>query len=163
MGTNISRPETADVQRVLDGVRRLVQGLREASTQTERRSGLTAAQHFVLRRLAERDGLTVNDLASRTFTHQSTVSVVVSRLVARGLVNRRPDARDRRRRVLSLTVAGRHALKASASPAQERLIAAVMDLPPVRRRDVASALAAMADAVAPARRPTMFFEAGGPA
>ncbi|MGE3190120.1 MAG: MarR family winged helix-turn-helix transcriptional regulator, partial [Vicinamibacterales bacterium] len=159
--TNISRTETTDVQRVMDGIRRLIQGLREASTDTERRSGLTGAQHFVLRRLAERDGLTVNDLAARTFTHQSTVSVVVSRLVGRGLVDRRADARDRRRRVLSLTPAGRRVLRKAVSPAQERLIAAVMDLPPARRRDVARALGRMADAVAAGRRPTMFFETPG--
>ena len=161
MGSNVSSGTGEDVQRLLDGIRRIVQGLRESSRNTERLTGLTAAQLFVLRRLAESDSLSINELASSVFTHQSSVSVVASRLVKRRLVERRPDPADRRSRRLTLTRAGHRALRAAPPSAQERLIAAALRLTPPTRRTVAGALATMADAMAVGRRPTMFFEERG--
>lgn len=158
MGTNISSEARDDVQLVLDGIRRIVQGLRESSRRGERQTGLTAAQLFVLRRLAEGDGLSINEVAARTFTHQSSVSVVVSRLVRRQLVRRRPDERDRRRRVLTLTAAGRRALETAPGLAQERLIAGVLAMAPSARRALGRALTTMADGMSVERRPAMFFE-----
>ncbi|MCC7241653.1 MAG: winged helix-turn-helix transcriptional regulator [Acidobacteria bacterium] len=158
MGTNVFERSADDVQRVLDGLRRIVQGLRESSRETERRTNLTAAQLFVLRQLADGDSLSVNDLAHRTFTHQSSVSVVAARLAARGLVERRRDARDRRRRILTLTTAGHQALKTAPPSAQERLIAAILSTTPAVRRSVGHALAVMADQMTVDRRPSMFFE-----
>jgi MarR family transcriptional regulator, lower aerobic nicotinate degradation pathway regulator len=156
MGANTSRRQ--DVQALLDGIRRIVHGLHESSRDAQRRTGLTGAQLFVLRRLADAGPLSVNELAVRTFTHQSSVSAVVSRLVARRFVEQRPDPHDRRRRILTLTRAGRTALAAAPHAAQDRLIAAVLGLSPGTRRTVAGALARVADAMAAARRPVMFFE-----
>jgi DNA-binding MarR family transcriptional regulator len=161
MGPNESLRLPDDEQPVLDGIRRIVQGLRESSRAAERRTGLTAAQLFALRRLAEAHTASINQLAARTFTHQSSVSVVVSRLVARRLVARHPDPRDRRRRVLALTAAGRAALARAPLALQESLIDAVAGLSPSSRRTVARALGVMADAMAVRRHPSMFFEERG--
>jgi DNA-binding MarR family transcriptional regulator len=162
MGTNTSsRVASRDVQAVLDGIRRIVQGLREASHDADRRTGLTAAQLFALGRVSEAQTITINQLAARTFTHQSSVSAVVSRLVARRLVVSHPDPRDRRRRVLALTATGRAALARAPLASQESLIDAVSGLPPSSRRTVARALGVMADAMAVRRQPSMFFEERG--
>src|SRR4051812_49679467 len=67
---------------VLDAIRRVVRTLREASRHSDRVVGVSAAQLFVLQRLAGTRGLSVNELAARTLTHQSSVSVVVSKLAA---------------------------------------------------------------------------------
>ncbi len=147
---------------MLDGIRRVVHGLHASSRQAERRIGLTGAQLFVLRRLADAGPLSVNDLARRTFTHQSSVSMVVSRLASVRLVERRRDAHDGRKRILAITRAGRVALAAAPDAAQEQLIEAVLRLPAPTRRTVARALNRMADAMAVARRPRMFFEATRP-
>lgn len=157
MGSHTSR-SPADVQPILDAIRRIVQGLRAASHEAQRRSGLTAAQLFVLRRLAEADGMSINELAERTFTHQSSVSAVASRLVARRLVDRRQDASDRRRHLLVLTSAGRRALASMPYLAQERLVDAIRLLSPSARRQTGASLTRMADAMAVDRRPEMFFE-----
>lgn len=157
MGANTSR-RAADVQQVLDGVRRVVQGLRESSREVERRTGLSGAQLFVLRRLSESEGLSINELANRTFTHQSSVSAVASRLVSAGLAERRTDPRDRRKRVLRITAKGQRALAAAPAAAQEALVETVLELPADVRRTVAGALARMADAMVVQRRPSMFFE-----
>lgn len=148
------------MQDVLDGIRRIVQSLRESSRDTERLTGSSAAQIFVLARLAEQDGLSINDLALKTFTHQSSVSEVVARLVRRRLVAQRPDAADRRRRLLTLTREGRQVLKAAPPTAQERLIAAVLGLTPARRKAVGRALQQVADAMLAEPRPEMFFHRG---
>jgi len=156
MGAHVSGRR--DVQHVLDGIRRIVHGLHESSRAAERTLGVTGAQLFVLRRLADAGALSVSDLARRTFTHQSSVSTVVARLRAAGLVRQRTDPRDRRRRLLALTPAGRTMIAAAPHASQERLIRAVLDLTPSARRTVARALARMADTMAAARRPAMFFE-----
>lgn len=159
MGSDES-PAHGDVQDVLDGIRRIVQALRESSGDAERLTGVSAAQIFVLGRLAEHGPLSVNELAQRTYTHQSSVSEVVTRLVRRRLVARRPDPADRRRRLLTLTRQGRQLLAAAPPTAQERLIAAVLEMTPARRRTVARALQQAADAMLSERRPSMFFDGG---
>ena len=47
----------------------------------ERRAGLSSAQLFALQQIAEHPGASINDVAALTFTHQSSVSVVIQRLV----------------------------------------------------------------------------------
>src|SRR5213595_876038 len=63
---------------VLDAVRRIVRWLRVSSRAAERDVGLSAAQLFVLSRLNDEAAMSLNDLAQRTLTHQSSASVVVS-------------------------------------------------------------------------------------
>ena len=79
MGAHISR--AGEVQAVLDGVRRIVHALRASSRRAEQDYGLSGAQLFVLQRLADAPALSVNELAARTHTHQSSVSTVVAKLV----------------------------------------------------------------------------------
>src|SRR5206468_3693921 len=61
--------------------------------------------------------------------HQSSVSVVVRRLVQQGLVVRRPAVGDRRRRELRLTEAGERLAARAPVPAQIRLINGLRTLP----------------------------------
>ena len=149
----------ADVRATLDALRRIVQALRVSSRESQRRVGLSAAQLFALQQLATMPGASVNELAARTFTHQSSVSVVVRKLVERRLVAKVAATADRRRVRLALTDSGRALLGRSPEPAQERLIAALAALPPVRRHLVAEALTEVAqtmiDSSAP---PPMLFE-----
>ena len=135
MGTHVSRG--ADVQAVLDGVRRIVQALRASSRWAERHVGLSGAQLFVLQKLAETPGISVNELAERTHTHQSSVSVVVSRLAALDLVTRTRSAADGRRVELSLAPRARRVVGRAPDVAQERLIRGIERLQPARRHELA--------------------------
>lgn len=85
-------------------------------------------------------GCPVNDVAARTFTHQSSVSVVMRRLVEQGLVAKLAASDDRRRQELELTAAGRRALGRAPAPVQARLIAAMAALPASQRSALAQAL-----------------------
>lgn len=159
MGLNTSEPRAGDTQRVLDAVRAIVQSLRASSRWAEKHVGLSGAQLFVLQRIAERPRLSVNDLAGTTHTHQSSVSTVISRLVAQGLVRRQRSAADRRTVELSLTARGKRVAERSPDLAHERLIAAVERLPAARKRQLASMLTELARGVdAAAQTPRMFFE-----
>lgn len=113
----------------LDAVRRIIRVLRLSSRSIEHDLGIGSAQLFVLQQLAAAPAGSVNELAERTFTHQSSVSVVVRRLVEQGLVARRPAAADRRRRELKLTEAGRRLVARAPVPGQVHLINALRALP----------------------------------
>lgn len=157
MGTNVNAE--AHTRAVLDGVRHIVQALRESSRLAERHVGLSGAQLFVLQQLAEVKSASVGELARRTHTHQSSVSVVVTRLVEQGLVRRTRSGTDARSVVLSLSVAGRKLVLRGPDVAQERLVRAIKALPLPRRRALALALKELASAIDRTDRvPAMFFE-----
>ncbi|MEZ4406465.1 MAG: MarR family transcriptional regulator [Polyangiales bacterium] len=106
-----------DVRASLDALRCMVQALRLASGQVERALSISMAQLFVL-----------EQLAAKTLTDPSSVSVVVQRLVARRLGSRRPDPADARRAQLRLTRSGRALHDRAPEPLQGRLVAALFAL-----------------------------------
>jgi DNA-binding MarR family transcriptional regulator len=144
---------------VLDHLRRIVRTLRESSRAAETRLGVTGAQLFVLRALAGPEPLSLNQVAARTHTHQSTVSVVVKRLVARRLIQRAVSALDGRRIQLRLTARGQAVLRRAPLAAQDRLIAGLEALSAAERTRLATTLGRLVGAMglrtAP---PAMFFE-----
>jgi DNA-binding MarR family transcriptional regulator len=153
--------EQADAARILDAIRRIVQTLRVASRDADRRFGTSAAQLFVVQRLAEGGASSLNELAARTLTHQSSVSVVVQRLVDAGLVQRSASRRDGRRIVLELSAKGRALARRLPRAAQDRLIDAIETLSAADRRVLAELLARLAAECTPVKPPAMFFEDAG--
>src|SRR5437764_3615328 len=131
---------SSDLRVAIEAFRRIVQALRASSLDAERRLGLIAAQLFALQQVAVQPGASVNELAARTFTHQSSVSVVVARLVERRLVAKVASRADRRRVRLAITDAGRAVLRRSPEPIQEKLLAGIAALPATARRRLAAAL-----------------------
>ncbi len=122
-----------DSQRILDSIRRLVRLLRLTDRATQGELGLSGAQLFVLHELGKTPALSLSELAERTRTDQSSVSVVVSRLVTGGYVIRDRDRHDGRRLVLTLTKSGRAVAEKSPPVAQERIIEALEQLPASER------------------------------
>ncbi len=148
-----------DVRITLDTFRRIVQLLRSSARESELKVGLSSAQLFALQQLASSPGMSVNELASRTFTHQSSVSVVVSRLVERRLVAKITSPEDRRRVRLALTEAGHAVLRRSPEPVQHRLLAGIAALPDQQLHALAQALTEIARAIAPpVAHPPMLLE-----
>jgi DNA-binding MarR family transcriptional regulator len=130
---------------VLDNIRRIVRLLRLGSREAERRVGLTGAQLFVLEKLAEAKTLSVNELAERTHTHQSSVSVVAQALVDKGLIARARAADDARRLELSLTPQARALLRKAPDAAQDHLIEAIGRMPSNLRSQLARGLARLCE------------------
>jgi MarR family transcriptional regulator, lower aerobic nicotinate degradation pathway regulator len=153
----------ADARAALDALRRIVQALRLSATQAERQTGLSGAQLFVLQQLAEARGQSLNDLARRTRTHQSSVSIVVTRLVSQGLVSRRRAPDDGRRLVLDLTTRGRTLLADAPATAQSRLIAGLDRLPRPALRALVAQLESLVAALGMETQPAgLFFESPAP-
>ena len=75
--------------------------------------GLTYPQYLVFLVLWEQDGLTVKALGDKLFLDSGTITPLVKRLEARGLVRRQRDDEDERQVRILLTEEGR-ALRAKA-------------------------------------------------
>ncbi|UJR86073.1 MarR family winged helix-turn-helix transcriptional regulator [Sandaracinus amylolyticus] len=148
-----------DAARVLASIRRLVRFLRLAASDAEARTGISAAQLFVLERLVDAPASSMSELAARTLTDPSSVSTVVSRLVERGLVARTRAATDARRFEIAITARGRAIVRRSPPLAQVRLIRAIESLPARTRKDFASSLEHLVTATGgDSLAPRMFFE-----
>src|SRR3954468_1298257 len=132
--------EADDITRSMDAIRAIVRALRINTRAIELKIGISLAQLFVLQQVAERPAESLNDLAERTATHQSSVSVVVRRLVDRGLVTRRSSSVDKRRVQIAVTPAGEAILKGAPRTIQIRLMTAMEKLPSAERRELADLL-----------------------
>ncbi|MDB4899934.1 MAG: MarR family transcriptional regulator [Gemmatimonadetes bacterium] len=148
-----------EVGPVFNSLRRLVHALHAASRETERKLGVTGAQLFVLDQLRTSPSLSINALAERTMTHQSTVSVVVRRLVRRKLVKKVRAADDARRVELTVTATGAKLLKRAPEAMQGRLARAIESLAPTDRRALERGLGHLVAELGAEDAPAaMFFE-----
>jgi DNA-binding MarR family transcriptional regulator len=159
METGIMTSQADRSADALIALRRLVHLLYRTSREAERALGVTGAQLFVLQRLAEGPVSSLNELAERTATHQSSVSVVVRRVIERGLVARRRSSDDRRRMEFWLTPKGERLLARSPAATQTRLVAALEALPERRLQALEQGLSAVVQALGAEAEPAgLFFE-----
>ncbi|WP_233582657.1 MarR family winged helix-turn-helix transcriptional regulator [Corallococcus sp. CA053C] len=131
-----------EVRAAMDGVRRLVRLLRVSARASERLVGISGAQLFILQELAEAGPSSINDLAERTLTHQSSVSGVVAKLIEQGLVSRSRSSEDGRRVEVALEPAGRAVVRKAPPMAQARLISGLRKLEPTVRAGLVQGLEA---------------------
>jgi DNA-binding MarR family transcriptional regulator len=131
------------VKTVLDSLRLIVRDLRLSAREAERVARITGAQLFVLQQLQDGGTMSLGELADRTMTDQSSVSVVVKKLVAAKLVARKPSRADARRLELTLTPAGKKLLARCPEPTQVRLLAALKRLEPNEALGLTSGLSAL--------------------
>ncbi len=138
MGTN-----TSSETRALNALRQFVRALANSSRHVVSNAGISGAQLFVLRALADRsEPVSVNQLAELTLTHQSTVSGVVTRLVERHLVKRMPADDDARRMDISITPRGARLAAKAPVTVQSHIVSGIATLPASQRALLADALEA---------------------
>ena len=94
--------------------------------------GLTYTQYIALLVLWEEDGISVSALGERLMLDNGTLSPLLKKLEAAGLVERRRSSEDERVVVLTLTDEGR-ALQEKAKDVPVH-VADCIELPPERRR-----------------------------
>jgi DNA-binding MarR family transcriptional regulator len=116
------------IERSMNALRSIVRALRINTRSIESKMGMSLAQLFVLQQLSERAANSLNELAERTATHQSSVSVVVRRLVESGYVSRTTSALDRRRLEIEVTPKGRQLLADAPTTVQTQLVDALRDM-----------------------------------
>jgi len=130
---------------VVDAIRSIIQTVRNSGRDAEQKLGISSAQLYVLSELRDRPALSINELADRTYTHQSSVSMIVARLVESKLVTRTASSRDGRRLAITLTPAGRALLRKSPDPVQARLVAALRTMSRSDLKALAGGLAILTD------------------
>ena len=151
-----------EVTSVMNSLRALVRALRISTRAVEKEIGISGAQLFVLQQLHDAPARSVNELAERTSTHQSSVSTVVSRLVERGFARREPSADDARRMEISITERGRQLVQSAPRTAQSRMLTAMQAMPPEQVHALAEALETLVREAGFAGEPApMFFEDDG--
>ncbi len=85
----------------------LVHALDVRSKQMERTVGVTGPQRLVIRAVGRKPDTTAKEIAQNLGLHPSTLTGVLSRLESRGMLERRDDATDGRRKRFRLTARGR--------------------------------------------------------
>ena len=114
--------------------------LQSASKRMETRLGVTAPQRLVVRIVGRFPGISAGEVAEILHVHPSTLTGVLKRLEARGIVTRRADPRDARRALLALTARGRE-LDRLRSGTVEAVVRGVLQRLPSRSVRSARALA----------------------
>lgn len=118
----------------------LVSRLVRAQSWRRQPAGLTTPQFRALTFVNAYPGSSPSDLAVYLMLTRPSISKLVDQLVRRRLVERRTDAADRRRSVLSLTAAGRRRLDAHFDAARALVAERLAPLPPAQRTAVTRAM-----------------------
>lgn len=105
--------EKAGADEFLDAFDAFVQAVRRArgGRTRERERALTLSQYGLLQPLAQSDGARVRELAEQAGIAPSTATRILDALERRGIVDRSRSAGDRRGVSVTLTEAGREALR----------------------------------------------------
>ncbi len=135
---------------VLVALRRIMRAIDLHSRSLIASYGLTVPQLMVLKELAGRGELPVGKLSRRVHLSPATVTSIVGRLSARGLVARERSADDRRCVLIGLTPAGEHMVENAPGLLQEHFVQEFARLEDWERNLLLSSLqrlAAMMDVV----------------
>lgn len=132
--------------RAVDLLRRMSRFSRAGDLDDAMVGELTMAQLRVLFRLRNRGPLTSGALASQLGVTLPTVTSVVDRLVARGLVERRDDPEDRRRVILAIAPDGQALVERVQQGRRARLAAAVEAIDDEARTALLRGLEALGEA-----------------
>jgi len=128
------------VTRSMNAVRSLVRALRIDARAIEDAVGISLAQLIVLDKLRAAPARSIVELSGRTATHASSVSVVVKRLVERGLVERSQGNSDRRQVQFAVTDAGRQFLERAPRTVESYLEEALARFDAVEQQRLATLL-----------------------
>lgn len=127
-------------EEILRSLRRITRAIDLYSRQLASRFGLTGPQLVCLRTLASTETCTPSRLAREVDLSQATITGIVDRLEAQGLVRRERDAQDRRRISVRVTPAGQELLARAPSPLHSRFLERLAELPEAQRSGIHSTL-----------------------
>lgn len=145
------------IQACMQSLRRIVKALEEYSRSVERKFDLTGPQLWALWELGRSGPLSMKDLSAQMHLDPSTVVGVIDRLVAKGLVERKPDPVDRRRISLCPTVSGQTILASAPHPAQGHLLAGLTAMEPEQIQSLQNSLSILERVLGAERLEAPFF------
>ncbi|TWP36039.1 MarR family winged helix-turn-helix transcriptional regulator [Leekyejoonella antrihumi] len=140
-------PATAPVPSQVHSLTEVVTRLRRALRATVRTDypweQLPMAQVELLQVLANESPMRVRDIATSRRLASSTVSTLITQLMAAGLVQRAVDPDDRRVAAVSLTAAGTAQLESWIEANERHINLALESLPAAQQRAIQNALPAL--------------------
>lgn len=138
---------SSDVRTVLAAVRRILHAADLRSKRLARETGLTAPQLAILQAIADLGEVTTGRISADASLSQATVTVILDRLVERGLVERYRSPEDRRIVHSRLTPAGASALAAAEPAVSARLVHEFERLPSEKQAELVASLEWMVGAL----------------
>ncbi len=121
--------ETELTAPTLKALRRILRAADLGSRNLAAATGLTPSQLLALREIEQRVETTASVLAAALQFSQATITNIVDRLEAAGLVTRERSARDKRQIILHATDAGRAAIEKAPDLLQTRFRERFVTLP----------------------------------
>jgi len=109
---------------------RLIYGaVRQHFREVEKTTGVSGSQLWILQEVGRSAGIGISELAERLSIHQSTCSLLVEKLVARGLIFKERSKVDQRRVGLNISQQATKVLKNAPGPAEGVLPKTLLALP----------------------------------
>lgn len=106
IGPVTAQKPLGDVLEFLRTLWALNHALESTSRRMKRQLGVTGPERMVVRLVGRYPGISAGDLARILHVHPSTLTGLLKRLAARGILTRTADARDGRRALFALTRQG---------------------------------------------------------
>lgn len=106
----------------LISLRRIFRATEISSRNLAKASGLTTSQNILMQLLVRSRRLTPSEIAKEASFSQATVTALIDKLAARGLVSRQRDADDKRRVWVELTSEGASVVDSAPSILQDRFV-----------------------------------------
>jgi DNA-binding MarR family transcriptional regulator len=103
--------------------------LQSASKRMEASGGITGPQRLVIRIVGRFPGISAGEVADILHLHPSTLTGILKRLSAAGLLDRKADPADARRGLLTLTARGRSVDAVRAGTVEAAIRHAIARLP----------------------------------
>lgn len=144
-GVGASRQAHATATDVLRAIRRIIRAVDIHSKRVGRTVGLTVPQIVVLGGIRDLGEVTSSTLSAHVHLSPPTVTTILDKLEARGLVERVRSRVDRRVVHPRLTDAGRQVLAAAPPLLQSAFMAAFAELPTTERQAIVTAFERVAD------------------
>ena len=133
----------------LIAIRRILRSTQMYGRELAKAAGLTPVQIRVLQIVAEAGRATPKEISRTMRVSPPTMTALIDRLVAKGMVERRPSAVDRRQTNVVITEVGRTSLRKAPDPLQQRYVSQFEALESWEQAMIVAALervAAMLDA-----------------
>jgi len=121
--------------------------LQSTPKRMESRLGITGPQRLVLKVVAESPGISATEVASIVRLHPSTITGILQRLIAKGLLLRARDPIDTRRVRLRIQPAGRRFVRRTKGTIESAVERALKGVPPHSVHAAREVLAAIATAL----------------
>lgn len=129
----------------LKALRRILRASELANRQLATETGLTPSQLLVLQEIGERGEVTPTELSAALQFGQATITNIVDRLEALGLVTRQRGERDKRRVHLAPTPEGMRRIETAPNLLQARLSERFAALPEWEQAMILAGLIRLAD------------------